>query len=101
MNKIQNETISNLRTQLLDKHNRHSRLDHEVKAEYYSECDHFVSWTIEIGMVDDEGTAAQLICRDYRHIFIYKRGAVQLANSPYKSRKKTRGFHNVIYGKTR
>jgi hypothetical protein len=51
---------------------------YEIKKAETTDCDFFVSFVIEVGMPDDEGTLASALCRDYRHFFIGKRGGVTL-----------------------
>lgn len=58
-----------------------------------------VSIVTEVGMVGDEGTMAQFLARDYRHIFVGAKGAIELKNAS-GTRKRTitkRGYWNAIY----
>jgi len=57
------------------------RSDHELKKyEITPIAANLSSLIIEIGMVGDEGTAASLLCRDYRHYIIYRGGGVALVS---------------------
>jgi hypothetical protein len=51
---------------------------YEVKTETVEDCGFFVSFSIEVGMPNDQGTLASVLCRNYRHFFIGKRGGVTL-----------------------
>jgi hypothetical protein len=56
----------------------------------------------EYGMIGDEGTAASMMCRDYRHFAIGSRGGVKLitfaGNLRTTSPKNVTGiFKSVIY----
>jgi len=55
-------------------------------------------FTITTGMIDDEGTAAQLFCRDYRFIAIGERGGCTLVNA--MSQKESKGLHHAVWGRT-
>ena len=46
---------------------------------------------VEIGLVGDEGTAAEYLCRDRVQLFIGPRGAVKF---PVYKRRKDGSFHN-------
>ncbi|MEE9125623.1 MAG: hypothetical protein V3U11_00635, partial [Planctomycetota bacterium] len=77
----------------------HSNGDnYEFKKLEVRECGDLVSLCVEVGKIDDEGTWGSVICRDYRHIFIGRNGGLTLVNAKHKS--KSRGRHNVLYGRT-
>jgi len=109
------ELAEKLRDRLLAKHNdMTTRLNaervaageepyklHEVKK---FEVTHFKGGsqtfvTVETGLVDDEGTMASVVCRDYRHIAISKRGGLKLLNA--KVKRDSEGFWNVLHKLTR
>jgi hypothetical protein len=73
---------------------------YEVKKEEVSDCGFFVSYTIEVGMANDEGTLASALCRNYRHFFIGNRGGVTLKSvsmgSHYSSPKSVTGLFNSV-----
>lgn len=51
---------------------------------------------VETGMLDDEGTMASLVCRDYRHVHVTQSGAVKLMNP--KTKGQACGWFNVVHG---
>lgn len=73
---------------------------YEIKKEETTDCDFFVSFSIEVGMPDDEDTLASVLCRNYRHFFIGKRGGVTLKSvsmgSRYASPKSVTGLFESI-----
>ena len=71
MNSKQINVIETIKKEMME--NRY-----EVKTEQVSDCGFFVSYSIEVGIADDEGTLASVLCRNYRHFFIGKRGGVTL-----------------------
>lgn len=73
MNNTQAKVIENIKSLMTE-----GRL--EVKSESIDENDYFVSYSIEVGMTEDEGTLARVLCRNYRHFFIGKRGGVKLVS---------------------
>lgn len=48
----------------------------EIKIWEVTDCDYFVSLTVEYGYKNDEGTLASLIARTRAQLFIGKRGGV-------------------------
>lgn len=84
MNKYQESAVNEI-TKAMTKNNQ------EVK--YYKADDKgdFVSFVIETGIPNDEGTAASLLCRDRRHFFIGKRGGIQLVT--VSQSLKTKNFY--------
>lgn len=50
---------------------------------------------IEYGRPNDEGTAAEIFCRDRRHIAITPRGGLRLLNA--KRQREARGFFNAVH----
>ena len=55
--------------------------------------------TIETGLVGDEGSAASIFCRDYRHIAIAKNGGLTLLNP--KRKRESLGFFNCVHSLTK
>ncbi len=93
----QQETLAWLRHALMYHHGggRTGRThEYEYKRWDVSQVGRNVSLVAEIGLVGDEGTAAALLARDYRHIFIGPRGGLHLANARNKAR--ARG-HRVVW----
>ena len=56
-----------------------------------------VSVVVETGRIGDEGTAASILCRDYRHVRIGKRGGITLLNAKSKSNKKRLGWFAAVH----
>lgn len=100
---------------VLAKHNRHKpqfneervargeepyKLD-EVKQ--FTMCHHKGMKTtyvvIETGLIGDEGSAASIFCRDYRHIAIGKNGGLTLMNP--KRKRESLGFFNCVHSLTK
>lgn len=52
-----------------------------------------------VGMVGDEGTMAETLCREVRHICFSKGGGVKLLNA--KNKKESRGYWNALKGETK
>lgn len=55
---------------------------------------------LEVGMVSDEGTMASVFCRDYRHLWIGKRGGIELLNPRGVKKRNIRrlsGRWNAVY----
>ena len=67
----------------------------ELKKCEIRESSEFVSLVIEVGHVGDEGSMAEVLCRDCRQFFIGKRGGVSLASLSVGSRHKSFGFKQV------
>jgi hypothetical protein len=82
MNKSQQATIDAITKSM-------TRLNQEIKISEIDDKNYFVSFSIEVGMPNDEGTAASLICRDRRHFFIGKRGGIKLVSVSQSMKCKT------------
>lgn len=54
---------------------------YEIKQEHTEDLGFAVSFSIEVGLPNDEGTLASLICNTYKHFFIGKRGGVTLRHT--------------------
>lgn len=50
-----------------------------------------VSVVLEVGMIKDEGTYAAILCRDYVHLFVGKRGGISYFDKNIKRRNLTSG----------
>ena len=55
--------------------------NYEIKEYTVRGYDSFVSVILEVGMVGDEGTLAQVYARDRVHLFIGKRGGITYPSS--------------------
>lgn len=71
MTKAQERSVAKIRRQAETEFNWT-----EVKEFEVTENEYFVSVCAVIGMPDDEGTMAAILCRDRIHVFIGKRGAI-------------------------
>ena len=49
---------------------------YEIKEYKVEETEYFLSVVLEVGMIGDEGTMAQVFCRDRVHLFVGKRGGI-------------------------
>ena len=94
MTKQQTKAIEMIRSAMLAKG------AYELKEEHTKNLDYFVSYSIEMGIANDDGTLASVICRDYRHFFIGKRGGIKLQSvlmsNKYASPKNVTGLFNSI-----
>lgn len=93
MTRSQTEILAQIRASMLDGGR------YEVKQEIFNNLGFFISYTLEVGLPNDDGTLASLICRTYKQFFIGKRGGVTLihTNSNGKSSsKKVSGLHAAL-----
>lgn len=51
---------------------------------------------VECGMIGDEGTLAERVCRDRRHIMVGRNGGTELLNPRKKGRTINRGLWKVL-----
>lgn len=72
---------------------------YEIKKFDIHENEYFVAVVVEVGMKDDEGTMAQIYCRDHAQLFIGPRGGItypvskQMASGKYKHyTKRFKGY---------
>lgn len=49
---------------------------YEIKEWRLIENEYFISVIVEVGLKGDEGTLAEVFCRDRAHLFIGKRGGI-------------------------
>lgn len=67
---------------------------YEIKQFDIDENEYFVAVVVEVGMKDDEGTMAEIYCRDRAQLFIGPRGGItypvnkQMKNGSYKHYEK-------------
>ena len=72
----------------------------EVKEEDIADMGDFLSYSVVVGMPEDEGTLASVLCREYRHFFIGKRGGVQLRTVSIgnkTSNRKVAGLQKALH----
>lgn len=50
---------------------------YEIKEYKVHENEFFVNVILEVGMKNDEGTYASIVCRDRVQLFIYKKGRIE------------------------
>ncbi len=55
--------------------------------------------TVEVGMIGDENSMASILCRDYRHVMIGKRGGTRLLNTQDKNHQH--GWFNAVHALTK
>lgn len=73
MTKAQEYAIDRIR-RLVERHCK--GVDLEVKQFEIDDCDYFISVSVVYGLPNDDGTLAQLLCRDRAHLFVGKRGGI-------------------------
>jgi hypothetical protein len=70
-----------------------------IKQEVINDLGYFISYALEVGLPNDEGTLASVICNTYKHFFIGKRGGVKLchtqSNGKFSSAKIV-GLHKAL-----
>jgi hypothetical protein len=74
MNKAQEKVINDFRTALLEQASNGGRTPVEVKRFDSTVAGDSIQLIIIVGMVGDEGTQAEVYCRDLRQVFIGQRG---------------------------
>ena len=67
---------------------------YEIKKFEVTEGEYFVNVIVETGMKDDEGTLAEVFCRDRAQLFVGKRGGIT-----YPVSKQTKDGHYKHYTK--
>ena len=73
----------------------YSKGEYEIKEYKITDCETFLSVVLEVGMIGDEGTMAQIFCRDRVHLFIGKKGGITY---PTSKRRKTKRFDGSLLG---
>jgi hypothetical protein len=93
MTRNQTEVLAQIKSTMLDGGR------YEIKQEHTKDLGFAVSYSIEVGLQNDEGTLASVICNTYKHFFIGKRGGVTLrhtnSNGKFSSAKIV-GLHNAL-----
>lgn len=103
MNKKQSKVIELLKEAILKNNTYDQNNPAEIKKCEINDGEFFVSLFITVGRPNDEGTMAEILCRESRQIFIGKRGGVSLAavdnTATHKSfgYKQVCGFWNVVH----
>ena len=79
MTREQERVINQVRNYMLTRYGkREGDLRYEMKQEQIEDIGYgVVSVVFETGMINDEGTWAEIICRDRVHLFIGKKGGVR------------------------
>ena len=75
MNKAQSKAIEKIR-KLAETIHGHLADKYEIKKWQLEEFETFVSVIVVVGMKGDEGTMAEIFCRERAHLFIGKRGGI-------------------------
>lgn len=94
-----------IRDAVLEAESRYSEREWEVKEfsirPLFDDAPEREIWwvSITVGMVGDEGSLAQSLCRPRRLVQIGKRGGLRLGNAKHKTR--SRGWFNVVHGQTK
>lgn len=101
MTKSQKRALNNIK-RLAEKWESEGFKDGELKEWDVDENEYFVSVVVEIGGKNDEGTLAEVFCRDRAHLFIGKCGGVrypvskQLKNGDWKHYEKTFKGYSIL-----
>lgn len=95
MTKAQEATIERMRKEAERCFSYGRPESYEIKYFTVKEYPEFVSLVIVSGRKGDEGTMAELVCRDRVHLFIGKRGGVTY---PYFDMKKEKQFTRALHG---
>ena len=95
MTNAQKKAIKYLRREVTRLHSYGEDTKYEFKKFEVEEFTWAVSVVTEFGMVDDEGTMAAHLCRDYRHFFIGKRGGIKLMNGKKKNISGAAAFYSL------
>jgi len=69
----------------------------EVKFFSVRQIGSFATVTVEVGMKNDEGTMASILCRDKGHFYVRSGGKI-LAADPIDENKSKANEHPLIYG---
>lgn len=75
---------------------------YEIKQFDIDENEYFVSVVVEVGRKNDEGTLAEVFCRDRAHLFIGKRGGItypvskQMKDGSWKHYYKRFGGYSLL-----
>lgn len=68
---------------------------YEFKKWEVEDCGSFISVVLEVGMKEDEGTMAELLCRDRAHLFIGRGGGITYPMYTKRSGSFTRRWNGV------
>jgi hypothetical protein len=93
MTRSQTEVLAQIKSAMIDGGR------YEIKQERINNLGYFISYTIETGLPNDEGTLASAICRVYKQFFIGKRGGVTLCHTESNgkfSNKEIVGLHKAL-----
>ena len=90
MTSTQERMINRIRREAETMHGKYSD-KYEIKAFEVNDNGYSVGLFVEVGLIGDEGTAAQYLARDSVHVFIGPRGGTKIPC--YKARKDG-SFHN-------
>lgn len=75
---------------------------YEIKTFEVKESEYSVSVYVVYGLKDDEGTMAEVYCRDRAHLFVGKRGGItyymtkKLKNGAWKTYKKVFKGYSIL-----
>lgn len=99
LNSKQQAAADRIRERILDARYGHTKDSYEIKRfEIHQRADLQMAFlVVETGLKNDEGTAASILCRDYRHILLGVKGGVELLNPKRKGRTINRGMLNVLH----
>lgn len=76
----------------------HGEGEYEIKRYIVKDHGFFISVSLEVGMVGDEGTMAQLVCRDRVLLFIGKHGAITYPITGRDGHQRTKAVKGSLLG---
>jgi len=102
MNAKQAARVEAFRDQILKAKYGHTAASYEIKQFKVTEydADTPIYLVCETGLIGDEGTAASILCRDYRLISIGVLGGCELMNPKVKGRTINRGMWHCLHNLT-
>lgn len=94
MTKQQEAALKKIRRLVENYHSPSVRDKYEVKQYDVNENEYSIDVYIVIGMKNDEGTMAEIICRDHAHLFIGPRGGITypVSKNGHHYKKRFRGY---------
>lgn len=99
LTKKQTEVIEWVRGHVLDRKYGHTAASYEIKKFEVTlplSAKGRAFLVVTTGLKNDEGTLAESLCRDHRHIMIGSSGGTELLNPKKKGRTINRGLFKVL-----
>jgi hypothetical protein len=99
LTKKQADVIEWIREHVLDRKYGHTAASYEIKKFEVTlplSAKGRAFLVVTTGLIGDEDTLAEVLCRDYRHIMIGSSGGTELLNPKKKGRTINRGLFHVL-----